>query len=272
MWFCFTQTGGSAACSGEAMDFTWWRMTAQEIDRDGSMLTVFELMMPDGKAPGEIAAFYVTYPQIGKRSMRRYGPPEAYRKVVGIPANGEKPVITIRSGRSERVELFSRIRSGDDLYYAQTMFTGNGGFEARDMDIERIDRIPDWPAFRFADLDFIRARTETPVLIDCDAASETVRVFEDRNLTASVRRGELGLYSYTPPHDEALSQASYTTYKDLVMEAKISDGTGTISLYLPLYRVYYGKISLRHGLVSVCIGTCVGLLFLTRQNRRCRIR
>jgi hypothetical protein len=242
-----------------------WRMTEQERIRDGSMVTSFDLRLPDGAAADEIETIYIASPQIGKRSMRQYGAPEFYRKAV-TARSGKTFTLAIRSGRSERIDLISKISCGDGLYYAQTMFSSNGISGKRDAGAKRVDSVPDWPLFRFTDSGFIRARTETPISVTCGSMEGSMKVFEDGQFITNVNRDESGTYTYTPPHDEELSQESYTTNKDLVMEIRAQESV--LSLYLPLYRVYYGKTSLRGGVGVLGAGLFAGVFLLRRREKR----
>ena len=75
-----------------------------------------------------------------------------------------------------------------------------------------------------------------------------MHVFENNAPIGTLTLGDTGFYTYTPPHDKILSRAGYSAKNDLAFVVELEDESGAVSLYLPVYRAYYGQISLKGGL------------------------
>jgi hypothetical protein len=260
----------AAAPADETADFLWWRLTNIDRTSDGGMTAEFELL---GQNSVSAEVLYKSMPRLGYGGARDYGQPEIYRKKLNKPdgaSTSSASTVTIYSGRAERIELFASAANGGSGYYAGAIFNCYGESGLSDPDSERVYEAPDWPAFHpAAGKDgqiFYRAETGKPITLVPDFTPVSVKVFENTRLAAFLERDQSGGYSYTPPHDEKLSEAGYSAKHDVVFEAALPDG-GAVSFYLPVYRAFYGRANLGGGVAVLASAALASLVFVLQAGR-----
>lgn len=263
--------GTAASAGGDEAGFMWWRMTGSERTPDGGMTISYELCQSSPASLDDLEILYLSAERRGTSSTRAYGEPEAYRK---RPESAELPLsVTIYSGRTERMELRASARSGGRVRYASTVVHCYGDSGAPDGSSERTDVPADWPGFRLAEDDnFYRAQTGSPISVRINPAPRSADVFEDGAPAAGVSPDENGVFTYIPPHDDALSSAGYSAKKDVVFVAELPDGRGRASFYMPVYRAFYGHTSLAGGLAVIAAGASSCLILVLARGRKFRWR
>ncbi|MDR1915441.1 MAG: hypothetical protein LBQ58_02580 [Synergistaceae bacterium] len=255
----------------EDMDFLWLNMTGQSRTRDGGMVASFDLHVPSGARADDVEVVYRAMSRAGTGAERSYGAPEAFRKRPEKSGSGTMSV-TVYSGRTETIELMASARIGDTRHYASTVFSCFGESGNADPDAERMDSMPDWPAFKIdAGRYYFRAQTGIPIELSLDSGPSAIGIFEARAPAPDVMRNQSGGYIYTPPHDEELADAGYTAKKDVVFTAMMPDGVN-ISFYLPVYRAFYGQTDLRGGLGVLSGSAAVCLALVAQAGRRFKWR
>ncbi|MDR1920240.1 MAG: hypothetical protein LBS31_00620 [Candidatus Adiutrix sp.] len=276
----------AAAWAEGPEDFAWWRPAGQERTRDGGLEYVYELVLPAGLPPEpgvEIYGRVKTWRRSGA-SRETVSPewfslkaePSAESSAAGPgagSAGGPVERVVIYSGRTEQFELWAEVRAGGLVYTAHTLFNGYGDSgRSRLTPIESNGPEPAGrePAMRAPaglalamSQTYYRAQTGEPVVIESrglPGPPGPVTVFEEgRRRAAELAPGEAGdgRYAYTPPHDPALAEAGYSVSKNLVFAASDQGGGRVWTLSLPVYRSFYGHVSLKLGLM---IMAAAGLL------------
>jgi hypothetical protein len=267
------QIPAASAALRESKTFGW-RLLKQERSGDGVYVSTFRLEgIGVGNAletPDAPEIVYRASSREGRgRSGRIYASPEFYRGRIEPGAS----LFSLRSGRSEQILLWARIRRGDAIHYAQTLFAAFGQSGQGHEDAERLDSPPDWPTFGLSNVEtFYRAQTGAEIAFHIRPAPVEVRVFEDRLLVARPPVNGEGFYRYTPPHEAELSSASYSSKKDLLIVADLPNGQDRISFYLPVFRAFYGQPDLKGGLSVLLTGATFSLTLVWFWNRRFRWR
>jgi hypothetical protein len=256
-----------------ALDFMWWRAMGSARTADGGMTVEYELYMPPGmENQSDAEIFVLSSVRLGTSSTRAYAAPEIFRETAKVRSGSPLKVI-LYSGRTERMELRVTVRSGDWVYRAGTVVNCYGESGKNGLGMERTDAAPDWPGLQLAMGDgFYRAQAGSPVMVKCGAAPEFVEIFENGKLAARAAPDENALFSYVPPHEDALSKAGYSAKKDLVFVAADPDGRGKTTFYLPVYRAYYGRSNIRGGLAALSASAAASLAFLWARGRKFRWR
>ncbi|MDR2507044.1 MAG: hypothetical protein LBD67_03480 [Candidatus Accumulibacter sp.] len=242
-----------------------WRLVNQERNEDGGRTMIFQLE-GIGKEEGIPDVIYKSSPRKNRRDRNRtFGPPEFYRKQTGAGQTDFR----IYSGRPELIELWARIRRGNGFHYAQTLFAAFGQSGLSDRQSERMESFPDWPAFRLsAGKNFYRAQTGTELTVQITPVPVGMRIYENRVPRSNPSVDAKGLYRYTPPHEANLSKSGFSSKKDLLFVADLPDGQGALSFYLPVFRAYYGQISLKSGLAVLLFTVMLSLAFIWFLNRK----
>ena len=238
-----------------------WRLVNQERNEDGGRTMIFRLEGL-GKEEGVPDVIYKSSQRKNRRD-RTLEPPEFYRKQAG------QTDFRIYSGRPELIELWARIRRGNGFHYAQTLFAAFGQSGLSDRESERIESFPDWPAFRLsAGKNFYRAQTGTELTVQITPIPVGMSIYENRVLKSKPPVDANGLYRYTPPHEANLSKSGFSSKKDLLFVAALPNRQGALSFYLPVFRAYYGQISLKSGLAILLSSVILSLAFIWFMNRK----
>jgi hypothetical protein len=254
-----------------------WRLLKQERSGDGAYVSTFRLEgiaeqgargTQDAAATLEIV--YRAAPREGRgRAGRIYALPEFYRGRIETGAS----IFSLRSGRSEQIELWARLRRGDAIHYAQTLFAAFGQSGQGHENAERLDSPPDWPAFSLSNVEtFYRAQTGVELFFRIRPVPAAVCVFENGLPVSRPPVNGEGLYRYTSPHEAELSSAGYSAKKDLLIVADLPNGRDRISFYLPVFRAFYGQTDLTGGLSVLLAGTALSWMLVWLWNRRFRWR
>ncbi len=241
-------------------DFAWWRLSNISYAPDGAAQVLVELLAPPQLSPEAEALIYVReQPWQRPRRTRLFGEPE-YRC---LRLKGPFPQkLAIRSQRDEKVDLYAELRDGERKYYARTVFhlyygqKNDGGSLLPGPPLEQG---PLWPGLDYLPDGYSGFRAQTGE--DLNFAAEnlaapfpSLSVLERGSLVHTVAADGQGRYVYTPPHDPQLSRFGYMNHKDLLLVGRLPEASTSFTFYMPLYRSYYGQISLSKGL---------GLLALT---------
>lgn len=241
-------------------DFAWWRLSNISYASDGAAQVLLELLAPPQLGPEAEALIYVReQPWQRPRRNRLFGEPE-YRC---LRLKGPFPQkLEIRSQRNEKVDLYAELRDGEQKYYARTVFhlyysqKNDGGSL---LPGPQLEQLPPWPGLNYLPDGYSGFRAQTGE--DLNFAAEnlaapfpSLSVMERGSLVQTVAADSQGRYVYTPPHDPQLSRFGYMNHKDLLLLGRLPEAKTSFTFYIPLYRSYYGHISLSKGL---------GLLALT---------
>jgi hypothetical protein len=265
-------TGLSCTAWGGEPDSMWWRVAGSQKTRDGGMSFDFELHMTGGhEMPTDVDIFCVSSVRHGTSQTRTYGPPDVFRKSVAGDSN--PLLVTVYSGRAERIEIRAGASFGGRRYYAGTVVYGYGESGKFDPDALRVEAAPEWPGLSLvAGENFYRAQTGTPISVKCAPAALSVKVFENRSSAGELEADANGAYIYIPPHDETLSRSGYRSKKDIVFEAALPDGLGVASFYIPVYRAFYGQTNIWGGLALLLATAFISLGFVAVWGRRFKPR
>ena len=263
----FPVSQGATAAESSPVDHIWWRMTGQERTRSNSVVTSYELLFSRSRNDMKLSGIEVIL-----ISTKRGG---AGEKISEIYAKDIYEIdgtyrVDIYSGGNEKFVLLAKARAGEKQFYARTLLRGFGQSGATGHEATRIEAIPDWPKLRLAGEEFFfRAQTGTPLNVYIENA-EVVHIFENSTLIYTLTPDDATFYTYIPPHDTALSRAGYSAKNDLVFVAELKNGSDTVSLYLPVYRAFYGRISLKGGLGVTAASALFCLASVLYRGRRFR--
>ena len=233
----------------EAAEFSlircaWWRMAGQVRTRDNGIVTSYELICSqDDMKPSDVEMIFI--------STRRAGAGETISEIYTKDVSETKGAyrVDIYSGRYEKIELLSKIRVGEQQFYTKALLFGYGESGKTDPEATRIETMPNWPSFRLVGEEyFYRPQTGIPLNVHIENGPQVMQIFVNNAHVGTETLGDTNFYTYTPPHDKTLSRAGYSAKNDLVFAVELEDGRGVVSLYIPVYRAYYGQISLKGGL------------------------
>ena len=235
--------GSLPAAGSDPGEYVRWRMTGQKRTRDNGVATSYELAGSRGDMKlSDVELIFISTRRAGAEGKIT----EAYAK--NLTEAGGAYHVDIYSGRYERIALLAKARGGEKRFYARTLLNGYGESGKTDPEAARIEKIPDWPQLRLAGEEyFYRAQTGAPLNIHIENGPRAVRVFENNSPIGIQALADTGFYTYTPAHDKTLSRAGYSAKNDLAFVAELENGDA-VSLYLPVYRAYYGQTSLGAGL------------------------
>ena len=262
--FPFFYNSIANAAESNNLDCVWWQMTGQDRTQDNGVVTSYELVRSRNDMElSDIELVFIS--SIWNKDSGE--PAKVYTKDIS-ELNG-KYRIDIYSGRSERIVLLAKIRSGEKTFYARTLVNGYGQSGKPDPEASEIDKIPDWPQLRISgEESYYRAQTGTPLNIYIENGPQLIHIIENNTPIETQELDNNGFYTYTPPHDEALSKAGYSAKNDFTFAAESEDSV--VSLYLPIYRAYYGQISLKGGLAVIAFSASFCLVSVLNRGRRFR--
>ena len=262
--FPFFHSSIVEASKSNNLDCVWWQMTEQDRTLDNGVVTSYELIC--SRSDMKLSDIELVF--ISSIWDKESGEPaKAYKK--DLSELDGKYRVDIYSGRSERIVLLAKMRSGGKTFYARALMNGYGQSGKPDPEATEIGKTPDWPQLRLSDEEsYYRAQTGMPLNINIENGPQLVHIIENNTPIGTQELEKNGFYTYTPPHDEALSKSGYSAKNDLTFAAEIENGV--TSLYLPIYRAYYGQISLKGGLAVIAISASLCLASVLNHGRRFR--
>ena len=270
---CATMLTVSPCLTAEAtepntVEYVWLRRAKQERTRDNGVNTSYELLYSrnDVRLSGaELVIVSTTRPEAGGEVS------EVYTKTLS-EVDG-KHCVDIYSGRYEKIAILAKASVGEKYFYAGTLLSGYGQSGKSDAEATRIDAVPDWPRLLLAgEESFYYAQTGTPLNVRIENGPEVMGIYENNAFIGTMALDNAGFFSYTPPHDKALSQGGNSATKDLVFVVELKDGRGVVSLYLPVHRAYLGQVSLKGGLGVMGASAVLCLVLVLYRSRRFRWR
>ena len=268
-WIAVLQISPSSAAEAAdsgPVDYVWWRMTGQEWARDGGVVTSYELVFSRSRGDIKLSDAEVVF--TSTRRGAGGAASEIFTKDIS-QIDGTYHV-DIYSGRNEKIVLLAKARAGEKQFYAGTLLRGFGQSGNTDPEATRIETMPYWPRLLLVGEEyFYRAQTGAPLNVHIKNA-KTMHIFENGALVGALAPSEAGFYTYTPPHDQELSRAGFSAKNDLVFVAVIENENAVISLYLPIYRAFYGQIDLKGGLGVTAASALLCLASVLYSGRRFR--
>jgi len=248
-----------------------WRMDSQERTRDNGIVTSYELICSrNGMKLSDIELVFVSV----RRGENNGEIVEAYTKEL-YEVNGAYRV-DIYSGRYERIVLLAKTRVGEKQFYAKALLNGFGESGKIDPEATRIEVVHNWPQLYLSGEEYYYyVQTGTPLNIHIENAAQikepqVMHIIENNTPTGARMSEDGGFYTYTPPHDETLSQTGYSAKNDLVFVVELENGSSAVSLYLPVHRAYYGQISLNGGLAVIAASALFCFVSVLYYGRRFR--
>ncbi|MDR1275367.1 MAG: hypothetical protein LBL72_03140 [Candidatus Accumulibacter sp.] len=257
----------AAALERRAQEVFAWRLVNQERGDDGAFTSTFSLEgWGTGDASGTPEIVYRAARREGRGSgTNRYAAPEFYRAKIEAGASR----FSIRSNRSEQLELWAKIRRGDAIHYAQTLFAAFGQSGRGHENAEALDSPPDWPAFALSSVGtFYRAQTGVELAFRVRPTPVGLTIFENRAPVARPSVNAEGFYRYTPPHEAGLAKAGFSAKKDLLIVADLPDGRSRVSFYLPIYRAFHGQADVKGGLSVLLAGAAFASTLVWLWSRK----
>lgn len=273
-------------------DYVWWHQEKLAWrDRDGGMRVLYSLNLPPGaRITAEPEVFYRSSIWRHRDEDRTHTPQETfYRKE--IEKRDGRWFMEVYSGEAQRFEVWARVELDGRPYYAQTRFSLGGSSELPDPGRERIEGWPDGPALTLRNSRLTRARLEEEISVRLTTTarmpSEPPRERRGVGKSTSMegRRGERsgpppavsegaprivsvfdqtggimgrpelteGFFNYTPPYDQKLASGGYRGRNHIVFVARLPEGAGVVTYYLPVHR------NSQHSHSSVFSGVVVAL-------------
>ncbi len=272
LFFLLTAFG---AHSAQAHDFMWWKLEEQKKEESGSMISRFSLNMPNEDSnPESLEVFVLLRPWQRKNGERFHGALEVYHQ--NLKSEGGSFNLEWTSMRAETINLWAKAIIDGKNFYAQAQVNAYGkDEESLDKKKQKFDEPPSWPGLVILEETKIY-RVQTGKALNFLLNSPTLRPEADTIFNGTEKtslpiknKNNGGPFSYTPPHDKELAQASYAARKDLLLIMRLANDGSMLSFYLPLYRSYYGNSSTAGGLLTLVGGAIVaGLVMLAAKRRR----
>jgi hypothetical protein len=260
--------GSAAEMTGFGpVDHIWWRMTGQERTRDNGVVTSYELIFSRSRDDMKLSDVEMVF-----ISTKLDGTGEKISDVYtkNLYEIDGKYRVDIYSGENEQIALLAKARTGEKQLYARTLLRGYGQSGKTDPEATRIDTILNWPKLRLANEEyFFRAQAGTPLNVHIENA-RAIHIFENNTFIGTLTPDDTGFYTHTPPHDKELSRAGFSAKNDLVLVAALENGSVAVSLYLPVYRAFYGRVSLKGGLGVTAASALFCLASVLYRGRRFR--
>lgn len=245
------------------MDFLYWTFAAQTRLDDQAVLGTFALH--SGANIDSLDVYYTSDPirayPAAAQSIAPGETPEtqsSYCYHSSLAADTKQ--VQIYSGRFEKIALYAVARMGETVQIAQlqvNLFGESGKIESGFSETDALP--PEIQVFNYNRDSF--AGVQIGGTSDFFVEAPKVKIYDYGKLTAELESSD-GHFSYTFPPDTVLANSSSFVPKDVIMFAETP--RGNVSLYIPVYRAFYGNTNLKSGviLLAAVMILCIAVILL----------